>query len=302
MVRICNFKDLVARLKEGNARRKVAVVEGKDASTLHAVSSAIRDGFAEVVFVGKRADVEQAPELADLLDFVSFEETTSRDESARRAVELVRQGKAEILMKGLINTDNLLRAVLDKEHGLLPAGRVLTHLAVAEIPGFKRLLFFTDAAVIPYPTHEQRLAQVAYAAELCRAFGIERPRISLLHCSEKVSEKFPHTAGYADIIRRAQMGEWGSVIVDGPLDVKTSVSAEDCAVKGISSPLEGEADALVFPDIEAGNTFYKTISFFAKANMAGILQGCICPVVLTSRADSTHSKYLSLAMAAAASN
>ncbi len=295
---ITDFDALTASLKTQGARRRVVVVEGCDRSTLSAVSAAIRDGFATATFVGRRADIEGAQELEGLQEHFTIEETDSHEASARGAVRLIREGQGDILMKGLVSTDVLLRAVLNKEEGLLPRGRVLSHVAAASIPGFERLLFFTDVAVIPYPTQEQRLAQVGYVAKACRAFGIEAPRISLIHCSEKASDKFPHTLGYADIIRRAGAGDWGKVIIDGPLDVRTSVDAEGCATKGIRSPLEGRADALVFPDIEAGNAFYKTISFFCKADMAAVLQGTVCPVVLPSRADTTRSKYCSLAMAA----
>ncbi len=295
-----SFNALTDSLKNEGKRRKIIVVEGADHSTLSTVGAAIRKGFAAATFVGRRADAVGAEEIADVLQFVDFEETAHPESSARRAVELVREGRGDILMKGLISTDTLLRAVLSKECGLLPAGKVLSHIAAASIPGFDRLLFFTDAAVIPHPTHEQRLAMVGYAAELCHKLGISRPRIALTHCSEKVSEKFPHTLGCADIIERGRRGEWGEVVIDGPLDVRTSVDAEGCRIKGIKSPLEGRADVLVFPDIEAGNTFYKTISYFLDADMAGMLVGTICPVVLPSRADNERSKFCSLILASAA--
>ena len=174
----------------------------------------------------------------------------------------------------------------------------MTHIAVAEVPYYHKLLFFTDAAVLPYPTQEQREQQVEYMAALCRRFGIDEPRISLVHCSEKVNGKhFPHTLGYATIISKSKVGEYGKCIVDGPLDVKTSLSVESLRTKGINSALEGDADALIFPNIEAANTFYKTITLFGHARTAAILQGAAAPVVLTSRADSTDSKFFSLALA-----
>ena len=219
------------------------------------------------------------------------------DEAARIAVNLVHQGKADILMKGIINTDNLLRVILDKEHGLLPKGQVLTHLAMVEIPTYHKLLFFSDAAVIPQPTLQQRIEMIGYAIRTCRRFGIERPRISLIHCSEKVSPKFPHSLDYVNIVQLAEAGEFGDVIIDGPLDVKTSCEKSSSAIKGIVSPINGEADVLIFPNIESGNTFYKTVSLFCHADMAGLLQGTICPVVLPSRSDSGLSKYYSIAMA-----
>ena len=185
------------------------------------------------------------------------------------------------------------------ETGILPKGKILTHIAVAEIPNYPKPLFFTDAAVIPYPTQEQRIEQVRVAAYACHALGIEEPKISLVHCSEKVSEKtFPFTVGYQEIIDLAKEGRFGKCIVDGPLDVKCSCSVQNMWAKGINSPINGEADALIFPDIEAGNSFYKTLTLFGRAETAGVLQGPMAPVVLPSRGDSVFSKYYSIALAA----
>ena len=219
------------------------------------------------------------------------------DEAARQAVRIVREGGADILMKGIINTDNLLHAILDKEKGLLPKGKVLTHLAVMQIPTYNKLLFFSDAAVIPRPTLQQRIEMIWYAIHTCHSFGIEQPRISLIHCTEKVSAKFPHSLDYVNIVELAEAGEFGNVIIDGPLDVRTSCEQASGNIKGIVSPINGQADVLIFPNIESGNTFYKSVSLFANADMAGLLQGPVCPVVLPSRSDSGLSKYYSMAMA-----
>ena len=198
---------------------------------------------------------------------------------------------------GIINTDNLLHAILDKEKGLLPKGKILTHLAVMQIPTYDKLLFFSDAAVIPRPTLQQRIEMIWYAIHTCRHFGIEQPRIALIHCTEKVSAKFPHSLDYVNIVELAEAGEFGNVIIDGPLDVKTSCEKTSGDIKGIVSPINGEADVLIFPNIESGNAFYKAVSLFSHADMAGLLQGPICPVVLPSRSDSGLSKYYSIAMA-----
>lgn len=297
---IYDFEKMVNHLSANGRQLRIAVVCGYDDSSLQAVTRALAGGFARAVFVGDDSRVRSYAPLTphwELTEFVT-PSTDEAAEAARVAVNLVREGKADILMKGLISTDVLLRAVLDKECGLLPKGNVLTHLAVAQVPGRDRLLFFTDSAVIPYPTPEQRAAQVGYVIDICHAFGITQPKVSLIHCSEHVSEKFPHTMTYAALSRRAQAGEWGQAVVDGPLDVRTSLDPVALHVKGIASPLEGQADALVFPDIEAGNTFYKTMTFLAHSHVAGMLLGTLCPVVLPSRGDSADDKYFSLAFAA----
>ena len=176
---------------------------------------------------------------------------------------------------------------------------MLTHVAMAEIPKYEKLLFFTDAAVIPVPTEGQRRQQIHYMNYVCHALGIEEPRISLIHCAEKVSAKtFPYTVDYLEIIAEAQTGKFGRCIIDGPLDLKTSLDSVSLREKGIHSVIDGQADALIFPDIVAGNVFYKTITLFGYAKTAGVLQGTQCCCVLPSRADSPESKYYSLALAA----
>ena len=276
MERITHFDELVAHLKNSGCRRRVAVVCGRDESTSLAVERARQEGFAEPVFVDDD-DVDLA---------------------AARAVALVRQGQADVLMKGLLNTDNLVKAILNKETGILPKGQVLTHITCASLPQYERLLFMTDVAVIPYPTKEQREQQLRYLLALCRRLGIDEPRVALINCSEKVNAKhFPVTVEYQELVEQTRSGAFGPCIVDGPLDLKTALSPQALKKKHIDSPLEGRADAVIFPDIQAGNVFYKTITLFCQAQTAAVLQGPQAPVVLTSRADSADSKFYSLALA-----
>lgn len=300
---IRTFDDMTAHLAGLRRVCRLAVVCGSDASTAGAVMRAVEAGFVEALFVGNCAAVRQQPCVSAWSGGrVSYIEAGSQIEAAELAVTMVRQGQADLLMKGLLHTDTLLRAVLNKEWGILPRGEVLTHIAVAQIPSYHKLLFFSDAAVIPYPTQAQRMAQVGYMAQMLHAFGIDEPRIALVHCAETVSDKFPHTMGYGDICSRAACGEWGRVIVDGPLDLRTACDPVALAVKGITSPVGGEADAVILPDIEAGNLMYKALSLFASARVAGTLQGTTAPVVLPSRGDSLEAKYHSLALAAMSLN
>lgn len=274
---IKTLNDMTNFLSQRHDRKRVAVVCPGDASTRYAVDKGLEMGFIDPIYV----------------------DGDDKDECARRAVAMVRAGEADILMKGLVNSDIVLRAILNKETGIMRPGHVLTHVAMAEIPKYEKLLFFSDAAVIPIPTKEQRRQQIHYLEYICRALGIELPRIALIHCAEKVNEKtFPYTADYKEIIALAQSGYFGRCIIDGPLDLKTSLDAVSLREKGIRSSIDGQADALVFPDIVAGNVFYKTLTLFAYAKTAGVLQGTMKPVVMPSRSDSPDSKYYSLALAA----
>lgn len=294
---IKNFAELTAHLKGQKCRKRVAVVCANDPNTEYAIARALEEGIAEFLMIGDLGILEKYPTLKQYPEYVQTLHIENPDEAAREAVRIVRQGGADILMKGIINTDNLLHAILDKEKGLLPKGKILTHLAVVEIPTYDKLLFFSDAAVIPRPTLQQRIEMIGYAIHTCRSFGIEQPRIALIHFTEKVSAKFPNSLDYVNIVELAEAGEFGDVIIDGPLDVRTACEKASSDLKGIVSPINGEADVLIFPNIESGNAFYKSVSLFCKAEMAGLLQGPVCPVVLPSRSDSGLSKYYSIAMA-----
>ena len=295
---IKDFNALVAKLSSQAGRCRVAVVCPDDSHTQHVVERALREGIADIILVNGGGENPWAVAVSEHnAGHVETVYTADPDAAAAKAVEIVRQGGADVLMKGRINTDNLLRAVLNKQCGLLEPGRVLSHITVTKIPSYNKLLVFSDAAVIPNPTLEQFEAIVGYGVEACRKLGTETPRVALIHCTEKVSEKFPNTISYEAIKCKAAEGVFGSVAVDGPMDVKTACDAESGALKGLASAVVGQADMLVFPDIQAGNVFYKTVTLFAGASTAGILCGTMKPVVVASRADSDESKYYSLALA-----
>ena len=298
MERIKNFNELVSHLKSLPARKRVAVAFPHDETTCQAVRMALEEGFIEAILVGEKAQIE--PRFKGLEDHVTYVEASDPDEACQKAVALARQGEADVLMKGLVNTDNLLRAILSKTDGLLPQGRVLTHVTCAHLTEYAdRLIFCTDVAVIPYPTADQRREQLRYVLNICHMMGIEEPRVGLINCTEKVNPKhFPFTVEYRELIAEAERGDFGRCIVDGPLDLKTCFSPEALHKKGINSPLEGQADAIIFPDIQSGNVFYKTITCFCHTETAAVLCGPQVPVVLPSRGDSPKNKFLSLSLAA----
>lgn len=271
------FEELKNQLLQCGKKGRIAAVRATDASSREALTLAGQAGLAEVIYV----------------------DADSPEEAAAQAVRLIRQGDADILMKGLIGTDQLLRAILNKETGLLSPGSVMTHIAIAQLDRYPKLLFLTDVAVIPYPTHEQRIEQVRHAARICHNMGIEEPRIALLHCAEHGGKQFPFVDGYAEIRQRAEAGEFGKCLVDGPMDLKCAMSAEALKAKGMQSPLNGESDVVVVPDLEAGNILYKALTFLVGAKTAGMLCGTQCPVILPSRGDSPETKFNSILCALA---
>lgn len=302
MSQIKTFGELTDHLATMKRPPVVAVVCPYDDETLEAVSQALKDGFIKAVLVGERGRIEASGVVSRYPGKVEAVDADDAVDAAVKAVSLVREGKADILMKGLVGTDQLLHAVLNKECGILPKGNLLTHITVSEIPGMDRLLFYSDVAVIPYPTLEQRERIIRLDLEVVRKFGVECPKVALIHFTEKVNPKFPNSVDYKTIVEKAEAGEYGPMTAGGPMDVKTAVDLHSAKVKGIESDVCGKADLLIFPNIESGNTFYKTVSYFAKARMAGMLLGTTAPVVLPSRSDSSDSKYNSLALAALASN
>lgn len=297
MTPITDFDTLLAQLRRRDNAPRVVVVYPHDTHTQEAVEASLAEGIARFTLVGQEALLKALPCLQRYAASVDFVDCSDADTAAVQAVEIVRATPGSVLMKGLIHTDQLLHAVLDKQHGLLPAGGVLSHITATEIPGRSRLLFFSDAAVIPQPTLAQRTAMLGEMAAIIRRFGIEKPRIALTHFTEEVNPKFPVSEDYVQLCRMAAEGRFGSVIVDGPMDLRCALDEDAAAIKGIKSPIGGRADALMMADLEAGNTLYKATTTLARGLNAGMLMGTTAPVVLPSRCDTERSKLCSLAMA-----
>ncbi len=295
-----DFQTLAEQLKTAGTRRRVAVARPGDGHTKEVIMRSLQEGLAGFLLVADRESREAAEEIMDsspghVTVFYEKDDVAT----ARKAVSLVKNGDADVLMKGTLNTDVLLRAVLDKEHGIMEKGSVLSHVTAAEVPAYKKMLLFSDAAVIPRPTTEQFEAIIRYTTGIFRKISSGTPNVALIHCTEKTSEKFPHTISYAEIMEKAESGAYGDIVIGGPMDVKTACDAESGQIKGICSPVTGNADILVFPNIESGNVFYKTITVFGNALTAGMLCGTTAPVVVASRADSSQSKFSSLILACA---
>ena len=292
------FDQLIARLHNQHTRRRIAVACPHDEHTCHVIRRSLGEGIADFVLVTDKEHGHEAEAIRQQYpDQVTVHMAEDTTDAAHMAVAIVHRGEAEVLMKGTLNTDVLLRAVLNKEEGLLPAGRVLSHVTVAQLPTYHKLLLFSDAAVVPRPRVSHFEAMLEYDLEVCRRLGIDEPQVALIHCTEKINGKFPHTLGYVILKERARKGQYGRVQIDGPMDAKTACDPHSGQVKGIESTVVGNADLLIFPNIESSNTFYKAISLFGQACMAGMLTGTTAPVVLPSRADSDNSKYYSLVLA-----
>jgi len=298
MESISSFAELTAHLTSVNSRKRMAVANAVDSHTLDAVVRAVDMGIVEAFLIGDVASIE-SPHLFEQKPspFIHIIDIPEVKMATLEAVRMVKEGEADILMKGLVNTDVLLRAILDKEKGILPHGKVLTYNAAMEIPAYHKLVFFSDPVVIPSPNLIQRTAMIKYAIQTAYKFGIPKPKIALIHATEVANPKIHYMQDYLDIMQMWRNGEFGDVIMDGPLDIFLALDKERGSIKNVPTPVLGDADILIFPNFESANCFYKGLSLFAGAEMGGLLQGTEKPVVLTSRSESINSKFYSIAMA-----
>ncbi len=299
---IASFAALSDHLKSLNCRKRIVVANAVDSHTLDSIIRAVEMGIAEAYLIGDVASIE-SPRLFENRPSPHIHVVDVPDvrDAAIESVRMVRKGEADVLMKGLVNTDVLLKAVLDKKNGLLPPGNILSFCGALEIPRYHKLLFFSDPAVIPSPSVEQRIMMIKYSIRTAQKFGITQPKIALIHATEKSNPKIQYMQDYAEIMKKWRMGEFGDVIIDGPLDIFLAVDKERGSIKNVATPVLGDSDILIFPSFESANPFYKGLMCFAGAEMGGILQGTSKPVVLTSRSESIDSKFYSIAMACALS-
>lgn len=292
------LSELPPLLKERGGKKKVAVACGEDTNTLEAVARGVEEGLILPLLFGHPQRIEKAALKAEV-SLSGFEIIPENDPAAavRTAVAAVKEGRADILMKGLVGTDKFLKAVLDKEKGLMTPGAVMSYTCALELPAYDKLLFVSDTAVLPFPDFAQKRAMIDYSVEMARAFGISEPRVALIGASEKVSPQFPNTLEYALLSQMNKRGEISGCVVDGPLDIFCACDPESLTVKGVDSPLEGSADVLIFPSLEACNAFYKGLMLFAGGELAGLIRGTVKPVVVMSRSETALSKFYCIALA-----
>ena len=294
---IRSLDQMVEKVLSSGRKHRIAVAWAQDSNTIGAVYKAVAEGFAEALMVGDPAAIRKLCSENNIdhtiFNIISAESET---DAAAEAVRLAVSGKADVVMKGLVGTDKFLKAVMDKESGLLVPGATMTYVGAVEIPAYHKLLFITDMAVIPFPDLGQKVAMAGYAIEMARKFGIEKPRIALIGASEKVSRHFPNTSDYAEMCKMAGDGRITDCIMDGPLDLFLACDRKSVQIKGVNTPIDGDADILLFPSLEASNPFYKALMLFAKGEIAGLIRGTTKPVVVMSRSESERSKYYCIAL------
>lgn len=281
-----------------NKKHRIAVAWAQDSNTLNAINNAVKASFVEAILIGKSVEIKRLCKDSGI-DHTLFRivESDNDADAASEAVRLTVTGDADIVMKGLVGTDKFLKAVMDKDRGLMIPGAVLSYVGAIEIPAYHKLLLITDTAVIPFPDLRQKVAMAKYALEMAVKLGIEKPKLALLSASEKMSHHFPSSADYSEMLKMAKNGEFGDCIMDGPLDIFLACDKKSIEIKGVKTPVDGDADILLFPSLEACNAFYKGLMLFAKGEFAGLIRGTKKPVILMSRSESEKSKYFCIALA-----
>jgi phosphate butyryltransferase len=295
---IRNFDDLLAKVA-GAPSKRVAVAGAAKTPVLEALAAAVARNLVEPVLLGPAARIRELAERLDfdLAPFAVIDEPGDEDALSARAVAEVKEGRADLLMKGSVSTERLLKAVLDREHGLR-SGRVLSHVALVELPSYPRLMLHTDGGINLHQDLATRKDILANAVELARCLENDHPHVACMALVEKENPKLPETLDMGELVRWAGRGPLGNLIIEGPLAIDVALSREAAELKGIPSRVAGRADIFLGPNISAVNFVVKSLILLAGAKVAGLVLGATAPIVLLSRSDSAEIKLLSLALGA----
>lgn len=295
---IKKLDDIFTILKAKKPKRLV-VAFANDEHSIGAVNHAVDMGIVEATLVGNR-DLIETVCTKENIDINKFEIVHETDEmqAAIKSVALINEGKGNVLMKGLVSSDKYMRAILNKENGLMKPGAILSHVTVMENPYYHKLLIVGDVAIIPAPEIKEKIAITNYLIDMGHALGIEKPKVAVLAATEQVMPKMQACVDAALISKMADRGQIKGAFVEGPLALDVAIDKESAEIKKLDNEVAGDADCLVFPNIESGNVFYKANTKLAHGEQGAIVVGASVPAVLSSRGDSVKTKLYSIALAA----
>lgn len=296
------FSQITEKVKNAGEVKRMAVAVANERHTLEAVMEARKEGLIKPVLVGNKS------EISAILNGMgeSFSDADIYDESdgakaCDLAVKLVRENKADFLMKGIIDTSVLLKAVVNKETGLAKGG-LMSLFTIFEVPSYHKLLTIVDGGMVPYPTLEQKKFIIENTVDILLALGYEKPKVAALACIEKVNPKMPETVEADELAQMCKRDEMKNCIIEGPVSYDCAISKEIADIKGYVSQVSGDVDIMLAPNIHAGNIMAKALTCSCGAKLAGIVVGAKCPIVLTSRGSSSEEKLLSIMLSAAVNN
>ncbi len=290
-----NYQEIRERVK-GGGPVTVSVAVAQDREVLAALKMAAQEGIAKAILVGNEAEIRPLLKVVGLPEDTPIVHESDAAKAALKAVSLVRRGEAQVLMKGLINSSDFLRAVLNQEEGLR-TGRLLSHLGAFEVPGQEKLLFVSDGGMNIAPGLKEKKDILVNAMLALQGMGIAEPRVALLTANEMVNPKMIATVDAQTLAEMAAAGELPNGVIEGPIALDVAFSPEAAGHKGISSRISGQVDLYLVPTIEVGNVLGKSLIYFAGAKMAGVILGATHPIVMTSRAETPEGKLNSIAMA-----
>ena len=292
--------DQLFDLVKANGKKRLVAAYAVDDHTVTAVSKAVDLGIVDATLVGDTEMIQKVCEQ-EQIDINKFKIVQEKDDTkaAQMAVKLINAGEGDLLMKGLVSTDKYMRAILNKENGLMPGPKaMLTHIALLQNPFYHKLLVASDIAIIPAPDLKQKTTICNYLISTAHSIGVEKPKVAVLAATEQMSAGMQACVDAALIAKMADRGQIKGGYVDGPLALDVAIDPEACQIKGVGGPVAGDADCLLFPNIESGNIFYKMHTKFCKGEVAAMVVGAKVPCVLSSRGDTTKTKLNSIALAA----
>lgn len=294
---INNLDDLLAEVLQ-RPKRTLLVVSANDNHSVMAAYHAVEGGLIHAVLIGDETVISRICE-EEKIDTSNFRIVHQPDDrlAATLAVQMIKNREGDILMKGLLSTDKFVKAILDKEKGLLEPGNVLSHVTVIQNPNYHKLMIVSDVAVLPQPDLGQKVKLIGYMVKTGKALGISCPKVAVIAPSEQLLMQLESSKDAAFLSKMGDRGQITGCLIDGPLALDIAIDKESATIKGIKGEVAGDADCLLFPNLDAGNVFYKTNMKLAKAESAAMLVGASVPVVLTSRGDSTLTKKYSIALA-----
>ena len=297
---IRNFAQLMEQVKGFPETKRMVIAAAGEEHTLEAALHARKEGIVRPILVGDKAKIDEIlKNMGEEVPEEDIYDVADPQEAAEKAVALVREGKGDFLMKGYLDTKVILKAVVNKEHGLGKGG-VMSHFTMFEVPNYHKIVVAVDGGMVTYPDLEQKKAIIENTVDVLHAYGYENPKVGVLACVEKVNPKMPETLDADELAKMNQRGEISGCIVEGPISYDCAMSKEIADFKGYESKIAGDVDVLIVPNIHAGNILGKVYTVTCKAKMAGFIVGAKCPIVLTSRGSSAEEKYDSIVVSAAA--
>lgn len=298
-MKIEKISDIYEVLKGNTRKKRLVVAYANDSHSIEAVYLAVKAGLIEGILVGDTEVIQKiGQENGYDISCLKIVQEANDVRGAETAVAMIRNGEADVIMKGLVSTDKYMRAILNKERGLVAPNAILSHVTVMECPAYHKLLTVSDVAVIPCPDLNQKIAMIKYVTITAKALGIETPKVALIAPTEQVLPKVQSTVDAAILSKMAERGQIPGVILEGPMALDVAVDKEAAEIKKIHSVVAGDADGLIFPNLESGNVFYKTNTKLGGSKQGAVLVGAKVPSVLSSRGDSVETKLNSIALAA----